>query len=165
MLYKMCSRHALLPRNMQIVVSYDRTGIPFRKGGFADVWKGKHDDRDVAVKVITIYQNSDVRRRIGVSFLVFSPFACRYTDGILELLQGGFDVEDPSASKCPAAHRSDHVRETVRDDIRLYGTRKYQRLRQGTSRCEPGQDCRLCFSSLALVFSLTTANTPAGRCF
>jgi serine/threonine protein kinase len=68
----MCGRHGILPTSIQVVVSCDRTGLPFRRGGFAEVWKGKHGDLDVAVKVITMYQNSDVRGKIGASFLVSS---------------------------------------------------------------------------------------------
>ena len=64
----MCGRYALLPKAMAIPICYDRTTNALYKGGFADVWKGRHCDRDVAVKVIRTYSNSDLQRIIGVSF-------------------------------------------------------------------------------------------------
>jgi len=66
-LYRACGRHALLPTCLKIPVSYDRTGDALYRGGFADVWKGKHCGRDVAVKVIRIYSNADLQKIIGVS--------------------------------------------------------------------------------------------------
>jgi hypothetical protein len=66
--YRMCGRHVLLPRALKIPVSYDRTGVALYRGGFGDVWKGKHCGRDVAVKVIRTYSNSDLQRIIGVSY-------------------------------------------------------------------------------------------------
>ena len=66
-LYRTCGRHALLPRTLKIPVCYDRTGVAMYRGGFADVWKGKHRGRDVAVKVIRTYSNSDLQKLIGVS--------------------------------------------------------------------------------------------------
>jgi hypothetical protein len=62
----MCGRHALLPRALKIHVSYDRTGVALCRGGFADVWKGEHCGRDVAVKVLRTYANSDLRKMTGV---------------------------------------------------------------------------------------------------
>ena len=63
----MCSHHALLPTALKIPVSFERTGDALYRGGFADVWKGEHCGRDVAVKVIRIYSDSDLQRVIGVS--------------------------------------------------------------------------------------------------
>ena len=45
---------------------YDRNGHPLYKGGFADVWKGEHRGRDVAVKVLRIYSNSDFQKILDV---------------------------------------------------------------------------------------------------
>ena len=66
-MYRMCGRHALLPEALKVPICYDRTGIAVYRGGFADVWMGKHCDRDVAVKVIRTYSNSDLQKIIGVS--------------------------------------------------------------------------------------------------
>ena len=67
LLYKTCGRHALLPRALKIPSCYDRTSVALFRGGFADVWKGEHRGRDVAVKVIRTYSNSDLQKIIGVS--------------------------------------------------------------------------------------------------
>ena len=58
-LCKVCGRHALLPKPLDIPVSYDETETALYHGGFADVWKGTRHDREVAVKVLKLYQCSD----------------------------------------------------------------------------------------------------------
>ena len=63
----MCGRGALLPTSLKVPISFEQTGNPLFRGGFADVWKGEHYGRDVAVKVIRIYSDSDLQRVIGVS--------------------------------------------------------------------------------------------------
>ena len=68
-MYRLCGRHVLLPTTLRIPVCYDRTGDALYRGGFADVWKGEHCGREVAVKVLRTYSNSDLRKIIGVSWL------------------------------------------------------------------------------------------------
>jgi hypothetical protein len=67
-LYRTCGRHALLPRALKIPVCYDRTSVALYRGGYADVWKGEHRGRDVAVKVIRTYSNDDLQKIVGVSY-------------------------------------------------------------------------------------------------
>jgi len=43
-----------------------------------------------------------------------------------EVLQRGYDMEDPPAPECLAADRGDDVRDSVCDDIRLDGKWKHQ---------------------------------------
>jgi len=40
-------------------------------GGFADVWKGQHDGKEVAVKILRVYLTSDFEqiRKVGRSLL------------------------------------------------------------------------------------------------
>ncbi|KAF9787364.1 kinase-like domain-containing protein [Thelephora terrestris] len=64
LLYKTCGTHALLPTEMKIPICYDRNNDALYSGGFADVWKGQHCGRDVAVKVIRTFSNSDFRKLI-----------------------------------------------------------------------------------------------------
>jgi len=73
-LYKMCARHSLLPRSLQIGLCYDPAGIPHCRGGFADVWKGEHRGLEVAVKVLRTYTNSDLEMVARVSRPQRSPF-------------------------------------------------------------------------------------------
>ena len=54
-----CGRHALLPKSLQIPLCYDRSVAPLYRGGFSDVWKGKHKGRHVAVKVLRVYSTGD----------------------------------------------------------------------------------------------------------
>jgi len=72
-LYKMCGRHGFLPTSLKIPLSCERNGDALYRGGFADVWKGEHGGRDVAVKVMRIYSNSDLQKVIRVSFWLCSP--------------------------------------------------------------------------------------------
>ena len=66
-LCKICGRHALLPELLATPVSYNSTEAPLYYGGFADVWKGTSHGREVAVKVLKLYQGSDQEqiRRVG----------------------------------------------------------------------------------------------------
>ena len=75
-LYRICGRNALLPRALKIPTCYDRTGTALYRGGFADVWKGKHCGRDVAVKVIRTYSNEGLQKIIGVSYSPCSLSEC-----------------------------------------------------------------------------------------
>ena len=65
-LCKICGRQALLPRSLQIQLCYDRSDTPQYRGGYADVWKGKHRGHHVAVKVLRIYSTSDYNKIVSV---------------------------------------------------------------------------------------------------
>ena len=65
-LYRMCGRHALLPRTLEVPICYDRIGVALYRGGSADVWEGEHRGRAVAVKVLRTYSNSDSQKVVGV---------------------------------------------------------------------------------------------------
>ncbi|KAF9786152.1 kinase-like domain-containing protein [Thelephora terrestris] len=65
LLYRTCGYYALLPRALQVQACYDRTSNALYRGGYADVWKGEHRGQDVAVKVIRMYSNDDLRRVIN----------------------------------------------------------------------------------------------------
>ncbi|KAF9642184.1 kinase-like protein [Thelephora ganbajun] len=65
-LCRICGRRALLPTSLQIPPCYNRSDIPRYRGGYADVWKGEHQGRLVAAKVLRVYSTSDldkIRRR------------------------------------------------------------------------------------------------------
>ena len=68
MLYRTCAYHSLLPGSLQIEVWYDPATFPHARGGFADVWKGKYGDLEVAVKVLRTDSNRDIRKIVRVSF-------------------------------------------------------------------------------------------------
>ena len=96
-------------------------------GGFADVWKGEYHGQDVAVKVLRTYSNSDMKKIIGVSHSLCSPFqALICCLSFVEVLQGSSHVENPSASKCVVAYRSDYDRDFFCNDIRMDGEWEYQ---------------------------------------
>ena len=79
---------------MQITVRYDRMERPLYIGGFADVWKGKHGNRDVAVKVIRTSSTSDSEKILGVGSQLLSLITCQrteralYRDSARRLLRG-----------------------------------------------------------------------------
>ena len=45
-----------------IPLFYDPTGDPLCHGEFGDVFKGKHDGREVVAKVLRVHQTSDLRK-------------------------------------------------------------------------------------------------------
>ena len=69
-LCKICGHHALIPRSIQIPLCYNRAEAPLYQGGFAEVWKGKHEGIQVAVKVLKVFPTSDLLRITRVRFPV-----------------------------------------------------------------------------------------------
>jgi hypothetical protein len=67
-LYRTCGRLTLLPGALKVFVCYDRNSAALYRGGFADVWKGKHGGKDVAVKVIRTYANNILQKVTRVSY-------------------------------------------------------------------------------------------------
>ena len=65
-LYRTCGLHGFLPRSLEISIHYDPTSRALYQGGYADVWKGDHSGRDVAVKVIRRL-NMDLQKMVCVS--------------------------------------------------------------------------------------------------
>jgi len=61
-------------------------------------------------------------------------------------------MESLPASECLAADRRVNVRDSIRDDIRLDGEWKHQRLCEGASRCEPVGTGKL-FVQIFVVFA------------
>ncbi|KAF9644752.1 kinase-like protein [Thelephora ganbajun] len=55
-----CGRQALLPISLQIPLCYDPMAIPECSGGFADVWKGRHDGREVAAKALRVHSTNNL---------------------------------------------------------------------------------------------------------
>lgn len=94
-----CGRHALLPKSLQIPFSYDRLDHPLYRGEYADVWKGEHQGRHVAVKVLGVSLGSDLDKimRVG-SYEVLKGCVDPLTSTIVEVLQGSCDVEGSSPS-------------------------------------------------------------------
>lgn len=73
-LYKACGYHLLIPKSLRVPICYNRANFPLYRGGYADVWKGEHDGREVAVKVIRTYSDGDLRKVVSVSYLPCSLF-------------------------------------------------------------------------------------------
>ena len=101
-LCRICGRRALLPRSLQIPLTYDRLGTPQYRGGYADVWKVEHQGRHVAAKVLRVYSTTDLSKVTTVG----SQFCWKHVGQLIltraEVLQRGRDVECPSPSKCTA---------------------------------------------------------------
>jgi len=69
-LYRVCGREALVPRSLELPLSYPTDC----HGGFADVWKGRHDGREVAVKVLRVYSSGDPGRIRKVGSMALSTY-------------------------------------------------------------------------------------------
>ena len=66
-LCRICGREALLPRSVQIPPCYNQAGAPLYYGGFSEVWKGRHEGREVAVKVLRVRPTSGSDKVMRVS--------------------------------------------------------------------------------------------------
>ena len=64
----MCAASGVLPKSLQIDVRYDPTSVPRCRGGFADVWKSEYRGREVAIKVLRIYSDTDLPKMTHVSY-------------------------------------------------------------------------------------------------
>lgn len=68
LLYRTCGTHGLVPKALEVQVTYDRTKDSLCWGGYGDVWKGEHHGRDVAVKVLRRYTKSVLQKIMKVGF-------------------------------------------------------------------------------------------------
>ena len=152
LLYRACGHHARLPKALHIPVHYDHTGDALYRGGFADVWKGECHGREVAVKVIRTYSNSELQKVSNVGSCQLFLRLCT-NNALTEVLQGGCDVEIPSTSECPTTNRNSNVGESIRDGIRLDGKREYQRIYQGASG---GGSLQACGFYIEVLLSLSS---------
>ena len=66
-LHRICGRRVLLPQSLGIAPRYYPTEDAMYYGGFADVWNGRHQGREVVVKVLKVYKMGDLEetRRVG----------------------------------------------------------------------------------------------------
>ena len=115
----------ILPKSLAIPLCYDPTEYPLCHGGFADVWKGQYNGRDVAAKVLRIYLTSDFDRirRVSSSQILR---VYELTVSHVEILQGGNDVGRTSPPKRVAVVGGDNERESVCDGIGMDGERYHQ---------------------------------------
>ena len=110
-------------------------------GGFVDVWKGHHQGREVAAKVLRTNLTSDLERIKKVNCSRLTVSIDQLTGSNTEILQGGRSVGDPPSSKHTAVVRRDSLRESVRDGIGMDGEWEYQRVCEGTCRRESFVAC------------------------
>lgn len=62
---------------MQIPLAYNINGTDTRLGcgGFSDVWKGEYKDREIAVKVLKVYQGTDFKKITRVGYQCYPKSA------------------------------------------------------------------------------------------
>ena len=127
-LCKICGRHGLLPRSLQIPTCYDRSEDPLRGGGYADVWMGEYQDRKVAVKVLRVYSTSNLAKIKNVGPAQgWSRVCSGGTDcDCVEILQRGCNMEEPQPPERAPAVGSDNERQPLRNGIRMDDKRKHQ---------------------------------------
>jgi len=71
-LYMVCGLRALIPTSLEIRTRcYNPEEPPWRHGGFAEVWKGRYEDKEVACKVLKVYESDDFEpiKKVGHSNL------------------------------------------------------------------------------------------------
>jgi hypothetical protein len=86
-------------------------------GKFADVWKGQYQDREVAVKVLRVHSDSNLKHMGEVGRPQLITCISELTISCAEVLRGGCGMEDPPPSKCSAATGCDEDRDPIRDGI------------------------------------------------
>jgi len=102
LLYKICKARGMFPTSYIVQPEHIHVDEFLWKGGFADVGKGEHRGRPVAVKQLRIER----RDEFGSTFKVSN---CTQLDGLDSLtlhpatLSGGTDLETPFSSKRIAA--------------------------------------------------------------
>jgi hypothetical protein len=67
-LYKLCGREALVPKSLELPLCCNLDGPPLCRGEFTDVWKGSHDGKDTAVKVLRVGSSNGLEKAKMVSF-------------------------------------------------------------------------------------------------
>ena len=85
-LCRICGHRGLLPRSLQILQCYNRSDIPRAKGGYADVWMGNYQGRQVAVKVLRVYSTTDLVKitRVGGRYGVVNTYVGKLTITLLQ---------------------------------------------------------------------------------
>ena len=67
LLCKMCSRQRMIPKSMHATNCLNGNLIEECHGGYANIFRGEHKGRPVAVKILRLYLTSDVDKRFSVS--------------------------------------------------------------------------------------------------
>ena len=122
-LCRICGRQGLLPRSLQIPVCYDRSEDALYSGGYADVWMGEYQGREVAVKVLRVYSTSDLDKIVTVGRrLKLAKCGYQRSDrDCADVLQGSCNVGEPPASKRAAVIGGDNEQKALCDGIRMDG--------------------------------------------
>ena len=65
-LCKICSRQRMIPRTMLMVDCLNENLIEEYDGGQADIFRGKHKGRPVAIRIMRLYLTSDLDKCLSV---------------------------------------------------------------------------------------------------
>jgi hypothetical protein len=95
----MCAGHTLLPRSLHFELPDNSTGGVECRGGSADVLKRECRGREVAVKTLRTRDNNHWQDITNVSHPVVSNSMRVLSVTCAEVLQGGHNLEIPSASE------------------------------------------------------------------
>ena len=137
-LSRICGHYALLPRSLQITLPNFLSGEPQYRGGYADVWKGEYNSRDVAVKVLRVYSTSDLGKNMTVGiFCLVRAHIKQLMSTHVDVLQRGRDVESSPPSECAATLGSGNGQSSISDGIGVDGKWKHHQFHRGASGCEP----------------------------
>ena len=91
------------------------------------MWKGKHKGRHVAVKVLRVYSTSDFNKITGVGSRSLLKWVFNLLIlAVVEVLQGGCDVECSSSSKRATAVGGDDGHPPLLDGIGVDGKWEHQ---------------------------------------
>ena len=116
-LSRICSHQTLIPGPLAIPLCYDQTRPPLARGGYADIWRGKHRGMAVAAKVLRVHRTSDLNQIKRVCRPRLVVYINRLTMCCTGVLQGSRNLEIPPSSERVAAVGRDDNRESARDGI------------------------------------------------
>ena len=71
-LCRICGDRALLPSSVQISLCHNRMNAPLYHDGFTEAWKGEHQGREVAVKVVYVTIDPAEITKVGSCILLKS---------------------------------------------------------------------------------------------
>jgi len=124
-LCKMCSRQQMIPKSMHMANCLDEELTEEYDGGHANIFKGEHKGRAVAIKVLRLYLTSDFDKHFRVSMLTTCTAGTPIDTRILDVLPRSRRMEAPPAPEHPAVAGCESGPRTVqaRHDIRMDGSR------------------------------------------
>lgn len=120
-LCKICSRQRMIPKSMHIGNYLNREPVEVYAGGYANIFRGEHKGRPVAIKIIRLYQTSDSAKCFSVSTVIPYPTQVAINGEVPGILPGSRRMEAPSTPERLTSAGCESRAAPLRHDIRMDG--------------------------------------------